>query len=275
MITLESSTGEYIGIKEDGGGNITSLSAIDPDTIEDTTNRPENLIYGLIDMQIKADNVGGTVTLTYYLPSPAPDEYYWYKYSASTGWFDFMRDIISGGTGDGTEFNGDRTEVTLYITDNDPYDDDPTGGTINDPSGLGTAASTPETTPSPQSDDTGDTGGGGGGGGGCFIATAAYGSLMEPHVKVLGEFRNRFLLTNAVGKTFVDLYYTYSPPVADFIASHDKLRTVMRWSLLPMVGVSYSMLHFGTIITLTMLVVILVIPVFLILFYRRRVWTIQ
>jgi hypothetical protein len=34
----------------------------------------------------------------------------------------------------------------------------------------------------------------GGGGGGCFISTAANGSQMEPHVKVLQEFIDRFLL---------------------------------------------------------------------------------
>ncbi len=46
----------------------------------------------------------------------------------------------------------------------------------------------------------GGDGGGGGGGGGCFIATAAYGSPMQPYVKLLHEFLDRFLLVNTVGK---------------------------------------------------------------------------
>ena len=97
----------------------------------------------------------------------------------------------------------------------------------------------------------------GGGGGRCLIATAAYGSLMEPHVKILREFRARFLLTTSVGKSFLDLYYTYSPPVAGFIARHDTVRLVVRWSLLPMVGISWMALHFGLGVTLAVIVLIL------------------
>ena len=48
--------------------------------------------------------------------------------------------------------------------------------------------------------DTVSSDSGGGGGGGCFIATAANGSRMEPHVKILRDFRDRFLLLNSMGK---------------------------------------------------------------------------
>ena len=92
-----------------------------------------------------------------------------------------------------------------------------------------------------------------GGGGGCFIATAAYGSLMEPHVKILRDFRDRFLLGNTVGKIFVRLYYTYSPPIADYIAEYDNLRAVVRISLLPVVGVSWIALKIGPVSTMALI----------------------
>ncbi len=85
----------------------------------------------------------------------------------------------------------------------------------------------------------------GGRGGGCFIATAAYGSSMEPRVQILRQFRDRFLLDNNIGKSFVNFYYSYSPPMVDFIAKYDAMRTMVRASLLPVVGLSWIALNLG------------------------------
>ena len=83
VVTMTCSTDESIGLKVDTAGNCVGLCAIDPSTIVDTTNRPENLIYGLVNIQIKVDTAGATASGTVYLPTPAPDGYGWYKYSST------------------------------------------------------------------------------------------------------------------------------------------------------------------------------------------------
>ncbi len=88
------------------------------------------------------------------------------------------------------------------------------------------------------------------GGDGCFIATAAYGSYMEPHVMTLRQFRDSYLLTNKFGARFVEIYYRFSPPMANFIAQHDSLRSVVRIGLAPMVGFSWLVLNYGVMTTI-------------------------
>jgi hypothetical protein len=74
----------------------------------------------------------------------------------------------------------------------------------------------------------------------CFIATAAYGSYLEPEVQLLRSFRDRYLLSNAPGRAFVEFYYQTSPPIADVISEHRALRVIARVALTPMV---YAIKH--------------------------------
>lgn len=96
-----------------------------------------------------------------------------------------------------------------------------------------------------------------GGGSGCFIATAAYGSYFEPHVKVLRDFRDSILLTNKLGQVFVNFYYSTSPPIADYIAKHESLKAMTRWALTPLVyGIKYPGVAVMALLGLVMLPVI-------------------
>ena len=67
------------------------------------------------------------------------------------------------------------------------------------------------------------------------------------------RFRDFYLMPNRIGRTFVKAYYRYSPPMADFIAKHDILRTMVRWGLAPLIAVSWMLLHFGAAPTLLLL----------------------
>ncbi len=92
--------------------------------------------------------------------------------------------------------------------------------------------------------------------------------------------RDRFLLTNAAGKAFVHLYYTYSPPIADIIANHNSLKIAVRIGLLPLVGVSWLALKTGvlfTLFTLTLLTLFMIGFIRLVCFrmIRRREKTID
>ena len=69
----------------------------------------------------------------------------------------------------------------------------------------------------------------------------------------LRQFRDSYLLTNKLGTKFVETYYKYSPPMADYIAEHDGLRSVTRIGLAPLVGFSWIAMNYGILIALAVL----------------------
>jgi uncharacterized delta-60 repeat protein len=69
----------------------------------------------------------------------------------------------------------------------------------------------------------------------CFVATAAYGSYLDPHVAALRTFRDEFLMKNGAGRELTQLYYLCSPPLASLIERHESLRVVARYLLTPAV----------------------------------------
>jgi len=107
-------------------------------------------------------------------------------------------------------------------------------------------------------------------GGGCFIATASYGSSMGSHVNLLIEFRDRFLLTNPLGEGFIELYYTYSPPVATLIAKHERLGKVSRCTLFPFVAMACVTFHLGAAKSLLSLAALLTILLLTRMTIRKR-----
>ncbi len=111
---------------------------------------------------------------------------------------------------------------------------------------------------------------GGGGGGGCFIATAAFGSPSERHVRVLRDFRDRFLLTNAPGRILVGLYYKTSPPIADVIRDSEILRSAVRVCLLPAIATAYTALRFGQLATIILAAGLLCAGILLVRFVQAR-----
>jgi hypothetical protein len=79
--------------------------------------------------------------------------------------------------------------------------------------------------------------------GGCFIATAAYGFYSAPQVQALRVFRDRYLMTNPLGRAFVAWYYKYGPIGARFITEHPWLKVPVRVALFPLVLMALFLIY--------------------------------
>ncbi|MDC0885835.1 hypothetical protein OAR90_01950 [Nitrosopumilus sp.] len=77
-------------------------------------------------------------------------------------------------------------------------------------------------------------------GGGCLIATATYGSELAPQVQMLREIRDNQLMNTESGSafmtTFNELYYSFSPTIADMERESPIFKEIVKAGLTPMLS---------------------------------------
>ena len=77
-------------------------------------------------------------------------------------------------------------------------------------------------------------------GGGCLIATATYGSELAPQVQQLRELRDNQLLQTESGTvfmgTFNDIYYSFSPIIADYERENPLFKEAVKLVITPMIS---------------------------------------
>lgn len=206
-----------------GSGSVSYFNTLSNYSLPNINKPADFITKAAVDFQISGVTPNGTVTVAVTFAT-MPENPVFYKVVGNQ-WIPVNGATVAGNV------------VTFSLTDNSNMDSDPTSGVIRDPLVVGTAGvSGSGTNYAPPSS------GGSTGGGGCFIATAAFGSYLDPHVMVLRHFRDNVLLQSEIGTEFVKFYYKYSPPVADFIAHHDALRMLFRFALTPLIfGAEYPM----------------------------------
>jgi PKD repeat protein len=202
--------------------SIDSVMSIDPDIFPD---RPGSLPFGMISIKLRTIDPGDTAVVVMYFSEPAPEGTRWYKYDSINGWQDYLAYAT---------FSADRKSLVLELKDGGHGDSDGVENSIIvDPGAVvGSAGGA-------------DSAGAGGGGGGCFIATAAFGSYVEPHVKL----------------------HTVS-----YIEEHDWLKSVVRVLLMPLVGISYILVRtsLATIILIAFTLIVSVLSFYALIYKRRK-----
>ncbi len=77
-------------------------------------------------------------------------------------------------------------------------------------------------------------------GGGCLIATATYGSELAPQVQQLRELRDNQLLQTESGTAFMgafnDIYYSFSPTIADMEREHPMFKEAVKLTITPVIS---------------------------------------
>ncbi|MEX0764013.1 MAG: CFI-box-CTERM domain-containing protein [Nitrosopumilaceae archaeon] len=80
---------------------------------------------------------------------------------------------------------------------------------------------------------------------GCFIATAAMGSELHPHVQLLREYRDSFILKSEYKEPFLrilDIYYSFSPAIADLMEKNRFAKSLIKYLIVYPIVVSIKIL---------------------------------
>ena len=75
--------------------------------------------------------------------------------------------------------------------------------------------------------------------GGCLIATATYGSELALQVQMLREIRDNQLMNTETGSSFMstfnDIYYSFSPIIADYERENPYFKEAVKLAITPMI----------------------------------------
>lgn len=71
----------------------------------------------------------------------------------------------------------------------------------------------------------------------CFIATAAYGTPYDSKIDVLRNWRDDSLREFYIGRKFIKIYYSLSPPIANIVSKSKILRALVRVILSPIIHI--------------------------------------
>jgi hypothetical protein len=125
-------------------------------------------------------------------------------------------------------------------------------------------------------------------GSGCLIATAAFGSELAPQVQLLREIRDNTILQTKSGSAFMtgfnQLYYSFSPTIADYERDNIIFKEAVKLTLIPLltsltllqyadIDSESEMLEYGIGIILLNIGMYFVAPAVLITKIRKRVNT--
>jgi titin len=122
-------------------------------------------------------------------------------------------------------------------------------------------------------------------GGGCLVATATYGTELAPQVQQLRELRQNTLLATSSGMSFLsgfnDVYYAFSPTVADWERQNPMFKETVKAFITPMlsslsilnyvdIDSEYEMLGYGLLIILLNVGMYFVAPAVVIMRLKQK-----